>query len=248
MVALAAERKGTHRLPRLRWWWLILDLILLAAVLEYPTRDTELRLITFVLGITTCGLLFVLLPKGWARGVLVLVGVLVLGFLFAPGRPVNAATLQQETVTSLLGYQGTPFVWGGESRFGVDCSGLVRMGRIWAELKLGTRTANPALVRHGLWLWWRDCSAAQLGTGSYHFTRLLRREQSINQGSDADLLPGDLGVLADGIHVVAYLGGHRWIEADPGLEKVVVVGIPDKTNAWFNQSVRLVRWINPGEG
>ncbi|MFA3917268.1 C40 family peptidase [Ruegeria hyattellae] len=37
-------------------------------------------------------------------------------------------TLMSEPVTVAAGFLGTPYLWGGNSRFGIDCSGLVQAG------------------------------------------------------------------------------------------------------------------------
>ena len=55
------------------------------------------------------------------------------------------------------------------------------------------------------------------------------------------LIPGDLAVTEDGVHVLAYLGGSEWIEADPQLNGVVRLSAPSE-NPWFGVEVRVVRW------
>lgn len=82
----------------------------------------------------------------------------------------------------------------------------------------GIRTLNPGLVRTGFALWWRDRSAADLGRGRHARTRPVLRTPSLNALDHARILPGDLAVTADGTHVLAYLGDHVRIEADPGLK------------------------------
>lgn len=64
----------------------------------------------------------------------------------------------------------------------------------------------------------------------------------INAIDSSLILPGDMAVTANGIHILAYIGENRWIEADPGVEKVIVVEVPDETNHWFNTPVVLIRW------
>lgn len=43
-----------------------------------------------------------------------------------PGAPVKVDGIRQKIVDEALSYEGTPYVWGGTSRKGVDCSGLVQ--------------------------------------------------------------------------------------------------------------------------
>jgi hypothetical protein len=52
---------------------------------------------------------------------------------------------------------------------------------------------------------------------------------------------GDLAVTADGIHVMAYLGSSRWVEADPFARKVIEL-VSSTDNPWFRTPVVFVRW------
>ena len=49
-------------------------------------------------------------------------------------------------------------------------------------------------------------------------------------------------VTASGVHVLAYLGNGKWIEADPTASTVIEVRVPERSNAWFNMPVKIVRW------
>ncbi len=41
---------------------------------------------------------------------------------------------------------------------------------------------------------------------------------------------------------MAYLGDNRWIEADPGIGRVVIVLVPSSDNGWFRTPMKIVRW------
>jgi len=56
------------------------------------------------------------------------------------------------------------------------------------------------------------------------------------------LLPGDLAVTTNGIHIMAYLGGNRWIEADPVAARVISAKAPSDEIGWFDTPMRIVRW------
>ena len=56
------------------------------------------------------------------------------------------------------------------------------------------------------------------------------------------LLPGDLAVTRDGVHVLAYLGESRWIQADPQAGRVLVLSGKDLQNPWLRVPVRIMRW------
>src|SRR3954471_24679946 len=55
-------------------------------------------------------------------GIAALVAVAVIGCasLLQPGLDVRGG----DYATALLAYRGTPYIWGGENRRGIDCSGL----------------------------------------------------------------------------------------------------------------------------
>ncbi len=57
------------------------------------------------------------------------------------------------------------------------------------------------------------------------------------------LLPGDLAITENGIHVLAYLGGDEWIQAEPNLGAVIVLAAPSE-NIWYNQDVWIMRWAD----
>ena len=56
------------------------------------------------------------------------------------------------------------------------------------------------------------------------------------------LIPGDLAVTQNGIHVLVYLGKSCWIQAAPetGCVKIFIIG-RDKS-VWFNVPVETYRW------
>ena len=91
-------------------------------------------------------------------------------------------------------------------------------------------------------MWWFDLSALALRDGERGWTTRLFKADSINSINTSKLLPGDLAATADGIHILAYISEHKWIEADPGERKVMVVNVPDKINYWFQVPVYTLRW------
>ena len=175
------------------------------------------------------------------------IGLIVLVWLCFPGRPGDPSVLKQSYIQSLKQYRGTLYVWGGENRIGIDCSGLVRRGLINANVRTGLLTLNPKLVRTALVLWWNDCSARALRDEYLGFTARLFQAESINSIASTTLLPGDLAVTSDGVHVLAYLGDKTWIEADPSVMKVITVLTPSD-NVWFQAPVHIVRWNQLKEG
>lgn len=56
------------------------------------------------------------------------------------------------------------------------------------------------------------------------------------------LQPGDIAVTTTGIHMLAYLGGDDWIQADPNLGQVAILNGRADENSWFRSPVKMYRW------
>jgi hypothetical protein len=222
--------------------WLAV-LIVTVALAVWPVCDGLIRLaIAVAVPALWLGAVLLLRKHRKIALVVLLLGVLVGVFLCLPGRRPDVERLRTEYVRSLRAYAGAPYVWGGENRFGIDCSGLVRGALIKANTRLSVTTLNPGLAREALALWWYDCSARALRDEYRGLTALLFKAKSINAIADPELTPGDIAVTADGIHVLAYLGDGVWIEADPGHRKVIEVRTPTR-NRWFAKPVHVLRWF-----
>jgi hypothetical protein len=230
------SRRQIFRLWCVAWFLLV---VILIQPLGYSLE--RIATILLVLAIWVGGFYL-----GWRQlsvriGALIVTGCLSL-FLILPGRLIDSRSLRSEYIQAMQGYTSTPYVWGGENHVGIDCSGLVREGLIQANLKQGIMALNPTLVRQGLAMWWFDLSAIALRDGERGWTTQLFKANSINSIDTSQLLPGDLAATADGLHILAYIGEHKWIEADPGERKVIVVTVPAKTNYWFDVPVYILRW------
>ena len=167
-------------------------------------------------------------------------------FLLSPGKPVDKERLRYTYVESLQSLEGTTYVWGGETRLGIDCSGLVRGAMIEANLREGIRTRNPELLRKAATLWWFDASAKALGENYRGLTASISEAKSLNDADYSLLRPGDIAVTQSGVHTLAYLGEKTWIQANPVPMRVVKTTAPTN-DGWFIQEVRLLRWTELGE-
>lgn len=233
-------KKGNARQALWRRWLVLWPITFALAM--YPVSNGWLRVATLTgIALLWVGLLGFYWHLKWLRLAVLMVSLLLIVGLGLPGRHTDKQALRECYTHSLRSYVGTRYVWGGENHLGIDCSGLVRVGLINANVRAGLHNLNPALVRTGLSLWWQDCSARALGEEYRQFSRHLFDAASINQLDHTQLQAGDFAVTDDGVHVMAYLGNRNWIEADPDERRVLVLSVPT-TNAWFDSQVKLMRW------
>lgn len=169
----------------------------------------------------------------------------VLGLLvgLARGPEVGAEALQQEYVRALQRYEGSPYVWGGENRLGIDCSGLVRAAMIDAEIRTGIQYLSPQALRRAFAIWFRDAGADTLAAGYHGRTRRVLEARDLNSLDHARLAPGDLMVDEHGVHTMIYLGDSTWIEADPTQMRVLKARVPSQIH-WFKVPVTISRWTS----
>ena len=162
--------------------------------------------------------------------------------LTLPGRPIDRDALRTSYLHELTSFEGTPYVWGGENRRGIDCSGLPRRALRNALLLQGFHHANGRAFRLALALWWQDTSARTLARNDSHTTTPLPLSGPIPSLNPALIQPGDLAITHSGTHLLVALGGTRWIQADPGEGTVIILDSTTSTNGWLKPPVTLHRW------
>jgi NlpC/P60 family len=224
-----------------RTWLVSLSAVIILVVYPINMRLTRVCLLSSIFSTWLCLVVWDWRVKA-IRAAVLTIPLVALIFCALPVRNADPANMGANYVAALRRYEGTRYIWGGENGLGVDCSGLVRGGIIHANICCGLRTFNPALVREGLFVWWNRCSARELKDGYRGRTQFVLSARSINDLDTAQLLPGDLAVTSDGVHVLAYVGSTTWIEADPGVGRVVKETVPSPENIWFTLPVNIVRW------
>ena len=184
--------------------------------------------------------------RGIRRAMLALEVIVLVLFFGLPNRPTGrTAALRESYQSQLQRYMGLDYVWGGETEFGVDCSGLVRRAMIRACWSEGLRRMDGGLLRMATDLWLHDCSANAIGDGYRGLTQPVTQSSSLNAADATQFQPGDMAVVADGLHIMVYLGDNSWIEADPIAMKVVKETTPSRS-PWFQTHVKVVRWTMLG--
>ncbi len=233
------------RLFRFSSWMLLWPIAIVLFLYPINNEITRSSVLLSFLGLWM-GCLYFGWNKRWLRVPFLSLTVLAIAFLVFPSRNYDHDKLRQNYVGHLRSYEGTRYVWGGENRLGVDCSGLVRTALIKASFQQGIVTANPGLVRFSLSLWWHDSTAKALGEEYRNQTKHVLNAKSINELGQNKIIPGDIAVTDSGVHVLASLGNDEWIEADPHFTKVVIVKVPAPKNPWFQEPVHIMRWTELG--
>jgi len=234
-------RKASWKSALQAGWWICLGGAVILVLLPVSVGLGRMLLVASI-PVLTVGASLLLWSRRWFRWApLVALGATGL-FLLAPGRDCDVDRLRSRYIASLQRYEGTRYVWGGENRFGIDCSGLVRRGLIDAHLWQGLGTVNPALVREAARLWWFDCSARALKDNYRGWTRLLFTAPALRDVAPERLLPGDIAVASSGVHVLVYLGNGEWLQADSTPGKVVRGRPSADSNKWFAVPVHVLRW------
>jgi hypothetical protein len=167
--------------------------------------------------------------------------VVIVPFLL-PGKEINRSELREDFLKRMISYEGTPYHWGGESGRGIDCSGLPRKALREALFSNGLRNLDGGSLRLFLKHWWNDASAKALAEGHLDFTIATEETGTIATMDHTKLTLGDLAVTEDRRHILVFLGGEKWIQADPGAGRVIIENGRTSPNGWFAVPVTIHRW------
>lgn len=188
------------------------------------------------------GFLLLVWKRKYFRLVTILVVVLAAIPFILPSKSIDPNRLREGYLDRLIKLNGTTYVWGGENRWGIDCSGLPRKALRGALLAYGLKNLNGTAMRSFAENWWYDASARALGEGYRDYTVVLEPKGTVKEMDYSSLLPGDLAITENGIHVLVYLGKNEWIQAAPELGKVAIMNGREDKNSWLTVPVKTYRW------
>lgn len=188
------------------------------------------------------GPLFLLWKFVAARVVFVTMPILLIAPFLLPGKDIERMALRDDYLARIVSYKGTGYHWGGENRRGIDCSGLPRKALRDALLYQGLRTINGRCTRLFLKHWWNDASAKALAEGYLGYAVPTGEQGTIEKMVYDKLQPGDLAVTEGRKHVMMFLGGEKWIQADPAANQVTIDNGRTGKSGWFAVPVTLHRW------
>jgi len=229
-----------RKLSRLGW---VIGITGIVALTLWPYHDGALRYgLPLSIGCLWVSALISFWPRrAWRVGWLMLPILASILFLL-PGKPFDQPELRTHYLESMRGFEGTRYLWGGEGRMGIDCSGLPRRALREALLEDGWSHGNGSAFREWARQWWFDTSAKAMGEGHRGFTRPIGIEGKLRELDFNRIEPGDLAVTRSGVHVMIYLGDGTWIQADPKPGKVVISQPVSDPSVWFDMEVSIHRW------
>lgn len=234
---------GPRRLPRrlVAVWMTVWAFLFL--LLSFPIQFRFVRLLILLcVGTIVIGGIVLSIPSRFGFRITLfglMAAILVLAW---PIHTIDQQLLRQQYVSRLQSYQGTRYVWGGETAWGIDCSGLMRRSLIDSILRATIISRNPGLLRTAFDVWWNDCTARDLSLGYGGRTVPIGTASSLNEFDASGLQPGDMAIVDDGIHVLACLGEKTWIEANSSSHRVIIDQVPDTNNVWLQKPAVIVRW------
>ena len=200
---------------------------------------------TIIIAIANIIINIYVLLKAYPKIVLPILIVFVIGIYWinSNSKPVKSSALRTVYINQLKSYVGTQYYWGGETRLGIDCSGLARTAFWQTMLAEGISKHNFHLLVPILWkFWWRDLSASDMEDGKYNYTKHIGKADKLAGYNNKNLSPGDIAIPGSS-HVLIYIGNNQWIEASPEDNKVVInKAIPNSKRSYFNMKVEFVRW------
>ncbi len=230
-----------NKMNRILWCLAIFLTLTVCIVILQPLHNKYLCLITLLLFLCLFSVIFVLFKQyKWFKIALPTVALACLGILLNQSK-IDSKTLSSLYINQLISFNNVPYVWGGESGFGIDCSGLPRKSLVNALLLYSVSHFNGTAFLKAIDYWWNDASALEMTRGYNGRMTVSDHVFTINESAKLSISPGDLAVTENGVHVMVFLDSKHVIQAEPGAGKVIIHDVPS-ANSWLQHNVKLVRW------
>ncbi len=223
--------------------WILFLLIALTLFVTHPvvTKTQNLGIAITLFAITVSLLWFCRKIKLITIPILSAVVLLII-WLFIPSSPIDYKEIEHSYQNALEKYKSVTYHWGGENKFGIDCSGLPRKSLRDAFLSYTINHGNSDAFKQFLKLRWFDSSAKALSKGYRNYVTPLNISGTIKEIPYDHLKPGDLAITQDGLHVIIYYGNDQWIQADPWKKIVHIQNGRTGKSSRFNNQVSIYRW------
>lgn len=229
-----------------KWWkWytylLMISIIMISAMSYYPINNIITRIVLLTAIFVIIMILFVMFYRYKFFFLLYLYIVSFLFFFIVLGTKTTIwENFNEDYIQNLLTYNDVNYVLWWEWLFGMDCSWLVRHAMVISLIKEWIRNYNWYDIMKWFKLWWSDFDVDAMLSNEYNRFIDIWVADSINKINHEFIKPWDLAII-DWVHVMAYVWGRQWIQADPEIWKVIVLKTPT-SNKWFNLSVKIIRW------
>lgn len=143
----------------------------------------------------------------------------------------TAKPLPEQYVEALKSYLGASYAPAGEPG-GISYSALIRQALLDTTVDRETRSAVQT----------NQCLSGELLRGCGGKLSVVQAAKNLHDVDYTLMQPGDLAILGDGIHTMAYLENRQWIHSDQIEGKVVTVEEPLGRGGWFFYQVTVMRW------
>lgn len=188
-------------------------LALLAIIFIYPVRTTSTRLAIILLALFPYAYLHIILWRKHHVGK-VLLGLSAVILIWALSSYQLKQINPSHFIKHLQSFEDTKYVWGGETAWGIDCSGLIRQAMVHSYLSSGR-------IGSAFQVWFFDCPAKNFAVQYKDLFAAVVDSGTINTLDHSLLKPGAIAVTKSGLHILAYLGNEQWIQASPNDKKVI---------------------------
>ena len=143
----------------------------------------------------------------------------------------SVRSLPEQYVSALKGRLGMRYAAAGDSG-GISCSALVRQALLETTIDAETRQTVKRL----------QCLSGELLRGCGGQLSLVQTAENLHQINYEQMQPGDVAILGDGIHSLAFLKERQWIHSDQVVGQVIILDESTGSGGWFFYPVTVMRW------